>query len=219
MAGARSSVRRGQMRHLWLVGVLLAGSCPGASAMDLWSFNGRCKEALVKQGSPYVEMHNIRGSPISCDAAFIMELDNGRKLVQFVQKRGKVSPPGFAGSEFKYTGGNYSLIVDRVYPQRILAGKTTEQTFSESARTAIPAEGYCFFSNSDFSKLTEFSCVTKQRTLTRKSSTEWYLRLTIYPSNGIYKDRMKTNPPRPRRRTQRTKVSIGFSNTLCSVKH
>lgn len=129
--------------------------------MDLWTFNGRCKEGLVKQGSPYVDMHNIRGTGISCDAASIMELDNGRKLVQFVQKRGKVNPPGFAGTEFKYAGKNYSLIVDRVYPQRILAGKTTEEIFSESAKTAIPAEGYCFFSDSDFSKLTEFSFVTK----------------------------------------------------------
>jgi hypothetical protein len=73
----------------------------------------------------------------------------------------KVNPPGFAGSEFKYTGKNYSLIVDRVYPQRTLAGKTAEEIFSEGAKTAIPAEGYCFFSDSNFSKLTEFSCVTK----------------------------------------------------------
>jgi hypothetical protein len=148
------------MRHIWLVGILVA-ACPGASAMDLWTFNGRCAEGVVKQAEPSVDMRNMRGSPITCDAASIMELDNGRKLVQFVQKRGKLNPPGFAGAEFKYTEGNYSLIVDRVYPQRTLAGKTTEQVFSEGAKSAIPAEGYCFFSDPDFSKLTEFSCVTK----------------------------------------------------------
>jgi hypothetical protein len=149
------------MRHIWLVGLLLAGFCPGASAMDLWTFNGRCMVGVVKQAPPSVDMGKMRGAAISCDAASIMELDNGRKLVQFVLKRGKLNPPGFAGSQFKYTDGNYSLVVDRVYPQRTLTGKTTEQILSEGAKTAIPADGYCFFSDSDFSKLTEFSCVTK----------------------------------------------------------
>jgi hypothetical protein len=129
--------------------------------MDLWSFNGHCTEGTVKQATPSVDMTKMRGSGISCDAATIIELDNGRKLVQFVQKRGNLSSPGFAGSQFKYTGNNYSLIVDHVHPQRTLSGKTPEQIFSEGANSAIPAEGYCFFSNSDFSKLTEFSCVTK----------------------------------------------------------
>lgn len=129
--------------------------------MDIWTFNGSCKKGVVKQGSPYADMHNIRGSVIYCDAASIMELDNGRKLVQFVQKRGKLIPPGFAGSEFKNTEGQYSLIVDRVYPQRSVAGKTVDQNYSEATKTALPAEGYCFFSDPDFSKLTEFSCVTK----------------------------------------------------------
>jgi hypothetical protein len=148
------------MRHIWFAGIF-ALACPSASAMDLWTFNGRCTEGVVKQAPPSVDMRNMRGSPVSCDAASISELDNGRKLVQFVQKRGKLNPPGFAGAEFKYTEGNYSLVVDRVYPQRTLVGKSTEQIFSEGAKSAIPVEGYCFFSDSDFSKLTEFSCVTK----------------------------------------------------------
>jgi hypothetical protein len=163
------------MRHIWLVRLLLVGPCPGASAMDLWTFNGRCTIGVVKQALPSIDMRNMRGSPIACDAASIMELDNGRKLVQFVQKHGRLSLPGFAGSEFKYTEGNYSLIVERVYPQRTLAGKTTEQIFNESAKTAIPAEGYCFFSDSDFSKLTEFSCVTK----TKNADTKIVYRLSF----------------------------------------
>jgi hypothetical protein len=148
------------MRHIWLVGILVL-TCPCASAMDLWTFNGGCTEGVMKQAPPSVDMRNMRGSPVSCDAASIAELDNGRKLVQFVQKRGKLNPPGFAGAEFKYTNGNYSLAVDRVYPQRTLAGKTVEQIFSESAKSAIPAEGYCLFSGPDFSSLTQFSCVSK----------------------------------------------------------
>jgi len=93
------------MRHIWLVGILVL-ACPGASATDLWTFNGRCTEGIVKQAAPSVYMRNMRGAPIACDAASITELDNGRKLVQFVQKRGKLNPPGFAGAEFKYTEGN-----------------------------------------------------------------------------------------------------------------
>jgi hypothetical protein len=107
------------------VGIVLSVSPATASAMDLWSFNGRCTEGAVKQAIPSVDMTKMRGSAISCDAATIVELDNGRKLVQFVQKRGNLSPPGFGGGQFKYTGNNYSLIVDHVHPQRRLSGKTT----------------------------------------------------------------------------------------------
>jgi hypothetical protein len=162
------------MRNIWLVGILVL-ACPRASAMDLWTFNGRCTEGVVKQAPPAVDMRNIRESPVPCDAASIAEFDNGRKLVQFVQKHGKLNPPGFAGAEFKYTEGSYSLIVDRVYPQRSLVGKTTEQIFSESANSAISAEGYCFFSDSDFSRLTEFSCVSK----TENANTKVVYRLSF----------------------------------------
>jgi hypothetical protein len=157
----RSEKKTRYISFVSFVGVLIAACSSQASGMDLWLFNGVCKDSLVNQGSPNVDMRNAPGSVISCDAASIMELDNGRILVQLAQKHGKTLPPGFAGSEFKYTEGNYSLIVDRVYPQQILAGKTTDQIYGEGGKTAMPAEGYCFFSNSDFSKLTDFSCVTK----------------------------------------------------------
>jgi hypothetical protein len=142
-------------------GILFVVVCPGASAMDLWTFNGSCQDGIVKQGSPSVNLHDTPGTVITCDAATIAELDNGRRIVQFVQKHGKMLPPGFAGGELKYIKGNYSLILDRVYPQRIVAGKDTDQILSEGAKTAMPAEGFCFFSDPDFSKLTDISCVTK----------------------------------------------------------
>jgi hypothetical protein len=160
--GAREQLGEAEMRYIWLIGILVAVLCRSASATDLWTFNGRCKDSYVKQGSPWVDMTNIRGSAVSCDAASIItELDNGRILVQFVQKRGKMMPPGFAGGELKNTEGNYSLIVDRVYQQRPLVGKPTEQIYSEGGKTSIPAEGYCSFGDSDFSKLTSFYCLAK----------------------------------------------------------
>ena len=79
------------MRNIWLVGILVL-PCPRASAMDLRTFNGRCTEGAVKQAPPAVDMRNIRGSPVPCGAASIAEFDNGRKLVQFVQKHGKLNP-------------------------------------------------------------------------------------------------------------------------------
>ena len=81
-----------------------------------------------------------------------MEMDNGRKLVQFVIKQGKTLPPGFAGSEYKYTGVNYSLVVDRVHPPRSLAGGSAEQSRADAANVK-PVEGFCFFSNSDLANL------------------------------------------------------------------
>jgi hypothetical protein len=135
--------------------------CPAASAKDLWTFNGICKESVVKEGAPAVDMSGAPGTAISCDAATITELDNGRRLVQFVQKTGEMLPPGFAGGEFKYVRGGFSLILDRVTPQRLLAGKQPDQIAGEAGKTAMPAEGYCVFGSADFSRLTEFSCETR----------------------------------------------------------
>jgi hypothetical protein len=155
------------MRHLCLAAVVFLIIGGDAVASDLWTFEGRCTSGVVKQARPTVDLSKLRGSEITCDAATIIELDNGRKLVQFVQKRGKVGPLGFAGNKLNYTDGNYVLLIDRVHPQhRVhpqqgLAGKSTDQIFQESATPAMPSEGYCFFSNSDFSKLTEFACVSK----------------------------------------------------------
>jgi hypothetical protein len=63
------------MRHIWLVGILVL-ACPSASAMDLWTFNGRCTVGVVKQAPPSVDMSNMRGSPISCDASWNWIMDD-----------------------------------------------------------------------------------------------------------------------------------------------
>jgi hypothetical protein len=83
-----------------------------------------CLHSTVKQGSSHVDNQD---SAISCDAGYIMELGNGRKLVQFGLKQSELVPPGFAGGAFKYLDGHYALVLDTVYPQRVIAGKTTEQ--------------------------------------------------------------------------------------------
>ena len=129
-----------------------------ALAMDVWTFHGVCKDSAVKQGSSHVDNQD---SAISCDAGYIMELGNGRKLVQFGLKQSELVPPGFAGGEFKYLDGHYALVLDTVYPQRVTAGKTTEQIYSETMKTAMPTEGYCFFNDANFSKLTQISCIAK----------------------------------------------------------
>jgi len=129
-----------------------------ALAMDVWTFHGACKDSTVKQGSSPVDNQD---SAISCDAGYIMELGNGRKLVQFGLKQSGLVPPGFAGGAFKYLDGHYALVLDTVYPQRVTAGKTTEQIYSETMKAAMPTEGYCFFNDANFSKLTQISCIAK----------------------------------------------------------
>lgn len=145
------------MRLFFLFGgILFAVFSSKACALDIWLFNGHCKNGVIKQGPANSDLQNIRGSPVTCDMASIMEMNNGRKLVQFVIKQGKTLPPGFSGNEYKYTGANYSLIVDRIHPPRPLGGQS-----GADATNVKPAEGFCFFSNSDLSKLTDFSCVAK----------------------------------------------------------
>jgi hypothetical protein len=77
-----------------------------ALAIDVWTFHGACKDSTVKQGSSYVDNQD---SAISCDAGYIMELGNGRKIVQFGLKQSELVPPGFAGGAFKYLDGHYAL--------------------------------------------------------------------------------------------------------------
>jgi len=129
-----------------------------ALAIDVWTFHGACKDSIIKQDSSYVDNQD---SAISCDAGYIMELGNGRKVVQFGLKQSELVPPGFAGGAFKYLDGHYALVLDTVYPQRVIAGKTTEQIYSETMKTAMPTEGYCFFNDANFSKLTQISCIAK----------------------------------------------------------
>jgi hypothetical protein len=129
-----------------------------ALAMDVWIFHGACKDSTFKQGSSPVDNQD---SAISCDAGYIMELGNGRKLLQFGLKQSELVPPGFSGGAFKYVDGHYALVLDTVYPQRVIAGKTTEQIYSETMKTTMPTEGYCFFNDANFSNLTQISCIAK----------------------------------------------------------
>ena len=207
------------VRYLFIAGILSAVFWPSAaSAMDLWSLNGHCKEGShVKRGSPYIDMHNIRGAAIDCDLATITEMDNGRKLIQFVKLHGRVLSPGFAGSEFKYTEGHYSLVVDRLYPERAVAGKVT----------AVPAnDGYCFFSDSDFSKLTEISCVA----VTENSNTKIIYRIVFQIDDisvkrnlqGLNEDTPPTAAPRQStgdRTFDRIFEYTMFNQTLPDGKH
>ncbi len=150
------------MKLIFLMGFLFAGSCINASAIDLWVIDGRCANGTEKQAQPNVEMHSVPSSPIACDAATIMTLDNGRTFVQFVKKQDNATmPPGFGGRQLKFTNGLYSLVIDRVHPKRSLVGKTITQIIADGSKLLIPAQGFCFFNETNFSKMTQFSCVSK----------------------------------------------------------
>ncbi len=147
----------GKLFNVLIASLAIVFSYP-ALAMDVWIFHGACKDSTVKQGSSHADN---QVSAISCDAGYIMELGNGRKLVQFGLKQSELVPPGFSGGAFKYLDGHYALVLDTVYPQRVIAGKTTEQIYSETMKTVMPTEGYCFFNDANFSKLTQISCIAK----------------------------------------------------------
>ena len=147
----------GRLSNVLIASLAIAFS-DRAMAMDVWIFRGACKDSTVKQSSSHVDNQD---SAISCDAGSIMELGNGRKLVQFGLKQSELVPPGFSGGAFKYLDGHYALVLDTVYPQRVIAGKTTEQIYRETMKTTMPTEGYCFFNDANFSKLTQISCIAK----------------------------------------------------------
>jgi hypothetical protein len=152
------------MRTIRAFGILIMIFCPGASAADLWTFNGTCEHSDVRQGPPLVKQWQDEPGPaISCDSVSITQLDNGRVLVQFARKAGEMLLPGFAGGRLGYIEGSYTLIIDRVYPQRPLAGKQPDQIEGEAAQTAMPAGGYCYFGIPDFSRLKALACVASTR--------------------------------------------------------
>jgi hypothetical protein len=158
----------GPMRACWTILLAIALSVIGfavirsAEATDLWMFDGLCTDALVKMGSPYEDMGRVKGTKVSCDAALLLELDNGRKLIQFAEKRGtQVTPLGFAGSSYEPQGNMLRLTVDKIYPRRAM-GASPEETFARSADGGISgAEGFCFFAARDFRNATDLSCIAK----------------------------------------------------------
>ncbi len=150
-----------ELRNALFVSIVAFTLCTDAEAADLWTFQGNCEQAYVKRGRPDVDMGPLKGNPFQCELAFVMKFDNGRTSVQFMSKRGRIMPPGFSGGRYETTENGYSLVLDKVYPERKLTGKTTGPEFKEISENRLDAEGYCVFDNQDFSKMSYFMCITK----------------------------------------------------------
>ena len=81
----------GRLSNVLIASLAIAFS-DRAMAMDVWIFHGACKDSTVKQSSSHVDNQD---SAISCDAGYIMELGNGRKLVQFGLSKANWCPRAF----------------------------------------------------------------------------------------------------------------------------
>jgi hypothetical protein len=137
-----------------------------AHASTVYFFDGACDQnSCIKVGSADLDFSNIKGAPIVCDAAVLVELSNGRELMQFTNKRGKnIGPLGFAGVGIdRHTNPKLALFpIDRIYPRQRL-GPTPEETYSQGMNgTPINgAEGFCVFDKHSIDKSKSLSCVSK----------------------------------------------------------
>ena len=133
-----------------------------AQAATAYFFSGTCRDSRVKIGKLEDDLAKEPGDPIHCDVAVLLELKNGRKLMQFVTGIGAL---GFSGATLdQNTNPNMVILpVDRLYPVRDL-GTTAEEQLKRSSQAegAIDdVEGYCFFQPKKLARVTSLSCVTK----------------------------------------------------------
>jgi hypothetical protein len=52
----------GEIRFIWIVGILIATGNSQASGMDLWTLNGPCKDGFVVQGPPSQDLGSLLGA-------------------------------------------------------------------------------------------------------------------------------------------------------------
>jgi len=133
-----------------------------ANAMTMWEFDGRCFESYSKGGTPYDDLTKKAGDTITCEAAVLMELPNGRLLMQFVTGRGVL---GFSGGGIdKETDPTMAILpIDRILPVRDF-GTNPDEIYRRSARgegILNGAEGFCMFQSKDIQNSKELSCASK----------------------------------------------------------
>jgi hypothetical protein len=94
MSIIRFEVRRAAVVFLLLLLLVFLCDIP-ASAATAWFFDGQCYNSHVKWGTLDQDLTKEAGDPIHCDKAILIELRNGRKLINFTTGRGVF---GFRGT-------------------------------------------------------------------------------------------------------------------------
>lgn len=136
------------MRFEWLRAVLLFFSLllleflcrSSASAATAWLFDGQCYNSHVKWGTLDEDLTKEAGDPIHCDKAVLIELRNGRKLINFTTGRGVL---GFAGPgiDRQVNPTMAVLPIDRIYPIRDIQGMSRNEVVAGGAKREGALEG------------------------------------------------------------------------------
>jgi hypothetical protein len=149
------------------ISMLISASCR-AGAATAWFFQGQCYDARVKWGTLDEDLRDEQGDPIHCLRAVLLELRNGRKLVNFITGRGIL---GFAGSGIdRETNPSLSIIpLDRIYPILDVEGMNSREAIEQSSKSGLDgAEGFCFF-DKEIGHTSELSCVSKYESSNKKT--------------------------------------------------
>jgi hypothetical protein len=145
------------MRNAILIGILLASIFSFtnlAFAETMWFFEGICDESTVKQESPEKDFSKIEGRKLNCEFGVLIEIQNGRKLIQFTNAEYLF---GFAGGDIdKVSNENFAMMpIDRIFlPRNIKIETPRPEDILDNA------EGICFLSK-ELQKSKEISCVSK----------------------------------------------------------
>lgn len=149
-------------KYFACIGLTACLSTNIAKADTMWFFEGECHDSRVKWGTPVDDMSKEPGDPIHCDKAVLMELANGRKLMQFVTGLGVL---GFSGREIdKVTNDKMAFIpIDTIHTIRDLGTKSGEiyDRSSKGEGMLRGVEGFCFFQAKDIKSSDSVSCVSK----------------------------------------------------------
>jgi hypothetical protein len=157
-------------KYIASIGLTLCLSTNIVKADTMWFFEGNCHDSRVKWGTISDDMTKETGDPIHCNKAVLIELANGRKLMQFVTGLGVL---GFSGREIdKVTNDKMSFIpIDTIHPIRDLGTKSDEiyDRSSKGEGMLRGVEGFCFFQAKDIKSSDSVSCVSKYENGNKKA--------------------------------------------------
>lgn len=139
---------------LLAVALLFGVSMPAAAAT--YAYDATCGDSVSKQGDQNADLTKDPGSPIRCTGITLSQLDNGRILIQILEKTSHLTPLGFSGSSWDYEI-NPSFVTLPI--ERIALPHATNPGV---AQMVSGVEGFCFLDGSlNIKKLSSVACTAK----------------------------------------------------------
>jgi hypothetical protein len=144
------------MRVGGLIAIVLLALVGTNANAKTYLYGASCGGSYTKEGEQNDDLTKQSGKPISCTNIVFSIFDNGRTMLQIVDKSSHLTPLGFSGGRLDpdINPNFLTLPLDKIYLPHY-SNPATPQTI-----TGI--EGFCFFDGKlNLRNLTSVSCAAK----------------------------------------------------------